>query len=1848
MSSSRAVLPGLDTGKSDHAIKPTFSLELSLSPSSNGDDLAVDVPNSWVRPVLPWMKTSGGLVQKLLDQVTLHDNPPSNESTATLRNQVLPRLEDLSRQCHVQPLSELGGNSVLNESTNSAFEPRTSSSPMFGKHSTVAQQGHVALANLCVHTLESIGQAASVKQEESTVAASPSSAALGKMESANPSRFTVKKLWNTSSSRTEDSVENVTKPQSQARLQLFGSSYARYLSTTPLAPVEVAKGPKRQLHRPTSLRRKALKSTIQNLEDAEKSILTGPITDIIVVQGDDVPPKGYYRLSQSASGESFLLRDKKTALHICVKKENNWDRAAQRPCVTALTMIFPERKEFVPPGFSVVRKYSSKRSLAEKPPANLNHGGSEVAYLCFRRSREGNPITGIVPLYPSRREKVPEGYTVLEHSPKNFVASISVSSTPVFLAYRQRLSNLELLRPVPLVMSVHRQGLHARKLTAYYCTGGTVVESRVGRFHIFDRSTHSLLSPSSINNRLSLIEASRRKALNDDKGGNDSVGERYSYSGSESVRSTPSNDVLNSSLLLAQGIGTPSSRSTMSESDRRSSSVADYESIASSSDLNQSVNSSFATSRYGGRDENFGDGTQAWQNVGLYTVDNIELRRCIEAMDFIPTISSGVNANDPNGVTSFQVRVAILTPVLTSCYTRHGGSALIAVEGLLKLLTKDFFADDVNMSQLSSIQTTLLDVALQVVCDVATTGTQETHLYACVEFVEQAVKYGCGYLSTRTVGYVLRFYLFVFYFGVSSPLGNWGVLRASDKYILEDPRTNSMENKILPGGAPQSAILDLKDLFVFIVARLGSLVYLDQCVVKRETAFARENAFGPLQVFGLIDRVVTEVVDTSVHRVDIANLTQLAMHQIMRSGGSELFWYEMINSCGAGLFENDKVLREETRHLYALCFALMANCVKIATSKIRKNKNSDGIPRDTASKLMSLEMMKFFLETFERGPARQEVQGSHSLSTFAFCIRRLAVPCLLKNTAESLDDPRVFRRVIQLIGALWTSPFYRPHMKLEIGILFDHFVLQILKLGPQILFKSSDDHDMTYLFAQQLELMKELQKWFGGKPNGLLELFLNFDTDYGNHHEGGRKELLSHIQWNICQQLCSALCNVSEKSTDFLGDQIRSSQQTVSLSNLTKEPNQGYEGVSTTTLARESARRLRQGALDALSQIVQQLVQAAIAPEGFQFKAILEAWTNDDVVDVEKLQLGHLRDRIMFREESTIESRDDADSVLGSRTQASSVVTYWQRLSSIKQRLADSKGRKDTAERGDKSVASVYTECEESSAERKQTLKVAFDIATEKGLSKAIDYLIACNILTASPRDIASFLRIHRGELRPSTLGKYLGEGGNDRAETEYWNLIRFNFIRAISFIGMSVEEGYGGFFLPGEAQQIDRIISTFAQCYWEENAGDPTHCPFKNQDTIFLLSFAIIMLNTDLHRFGSISSVNKKNQRKTMSKFDFIKNLQGVGNGSEIDTEYLSDVYDKIESQPIVIREVAMDEDEASVATESVQTSIAKLVDNAKNVDALLRGLSTNEYRYVSLEEYSTELDASLAMLGRDLVKKFVGQVWHHFHGLINSSLQIAHLDPKGMESCINLLKYCLCLTILLGMPVEQTAFLDQLGRFRLFNSWRQGNGGDLPSEDQESYKSEEWYTRMESHAQSPSKEGKLESLLIVGEIVQSLDFASSSDAEGRRAIRDAVRQLENAEFLLNDPNRSFVKQGNLLKRANRSGRCAEYQFYLFSDVLIYAKKISGSDKYRIHEELPLILMKVVDWFPPELKKESKVGIQIYHPRKKFLVLCSSTEERKSWVSAIRASIDKELERKVAIEGARKASANLPTGRNG
>ena len=81
-------------------------------------------------------------------------------------------------------------------------------------------------------------------------------------------------------------------------------------------------------------------------------------------------------------------------------------------------------------------------------------------------------------------------------------------------------------------------------------------------------------------------------------------------------------------------------------------------------------------------------------------------------------------------------------------------------------------------------------------------------------------------------------------------------------------------------------------------------------------------------------------------------------------------------------------------------------------------------------------------------------------------------------------------------------------------------------------------------------------------------------------------------------------------------------------------------------------------------------------------------------------------------------------------------------------------------------------------------------------------------------------------------------------------------YIDRIDLGGMEYDEAIRsfltGFRLPGEAQKIDRIMEKFAARYLDCNAGK-----FANADTAFILGYAIIMLQTDLHNLlPSVSAI--------------------------------------------------------------------------------------------------------------------------------------------------------------------------------------------------------------------------------------------------------------------------------------------------------------------------------------------------------------------------------------------------------
>jgi hypothetical protein len=138
---------------------------------------------------------------------------------------------------------------------------------------------------------------------------------------------------------------------------------------------------------------------------------------------------------------------------------------------------------------------------------------------------------------------------------------------------------------------------------------------------------------------------------------------------------------------------------------------------------------------------------------------------------------------------------------------------------------------------------------------------------------------------------------------------------------------------------------------------------------------------------------------------------------------------------------------------------------------------------------------------------------------------------------------------------------------------------------------------------------------------------------------------------------------------------------------------------------------------------------------------------------------------------------------------------------------------------------------------------------------------------------------------------------------------------------------------------------------------------------------------------------------------------------------------------------------------------------------------------------------------------------------------------------------------------------------------------------------------------------------------------------------MKQVASRIRNGEILLNDPSRAFVREGDLTKKHQLAGRSSTYRFFLFSDVLVYAHKSAQGD-YKVHEELPLHLMKVEDYDNTVTNKSRKSSFHIHHPNKSFLVVAASPTEKQWWVDDIRDSIKKEVKRKARMEGARKAAS--------
>ncbi|CAG2212609.1 CYTH [Mytilus edulis] len=170
---------------------------------------------------------------------------------------------------------------------------------------------------------------------------------------------------------------------------------------------------------------------------------------------------------------------------------------------------------------------------------------------------------------------------------------------------------------------------------------------------------------------------------------------------------------------------------------------------------------------------------------------------------------------------------------------------------------------------------------------------------------------------------------------------------------------------------------------------------------------------------------------------------------------------------------------------------------------------------------------------------------------------------------------------------------------------------------------------------------------------------------------------------------------------------------------------------------------------------------------------------------------------------------------------------------------------------------------------------------------KGIEYLIEHQLLPNTPEEVAKFLFQGEG-LNKTAIGDYLGEAKdfNISVLKAFVNLHEFSDMILVQ----ALRQFLWSFRLPGEAQKIDRMMECFAERYCELNPG-----MFTSTDTCYILSFAIIMLNTTLHN----PAVKDK-----PSVERFITMNRGINDGVNLPDELLKSLYESIKNEPFKIPE--------------------------------------------------------------------------------------------------------------------------------------------------------------------------------------------------------------------------------------------------------------------------------------------------------------------------------------------------------
>jgi brefeldin A-inhibited guanine nucleotide-exchange protein len=680
--------------------------------------------------------------------------------------------------------------------------------------------------------------------------------------------------------------------------------------------------------------------------------------------------------------------------------------------------------------------------------------------------------------------------------------------------------------------------------------------------------------------------------------------------------------------------------------------------------------------------------------------------------------------------------------------------------------------------------------------------------------------------------------------------------------------------------------------------------------------------------------------------------------------------------------EDDSSTEDDVDEVYVKdAFLVFRALCKLSHKVLGHDQQQDIKSQNMRSKLLSLHLIHYLINnhitTFTSPLAA--IKNSSSSSTEAMTLLQAVRPhlCLSLSRNGSSSVPHVFKVCCEIFWLMLKD--MRVMMKKELEVFLKEIYLAILEKRTAPSF--------------QKQYFMEVLERLGGDPRALVEIYLNYDCD---------RTALENIFQNIVEQL-SRYSSLPVTTT--------ASQQQYFQDHHTKMTTIGAEWRQRGTLPPSfTTANITPPPQPTAPNIPSDYILKHQAVECLvEMLRSLDNWGSQRLDDQAAAAAAAAAAQSLGATKSMDNSRESLDTNV---------------LISPRPEISDAGTGPSTP----------VPEDDPNEIEKVKQRKIAmmnaiqhFNFKPKRGIKLLLSEGF---IRSDTPEDIAGFL-LRSDRLDKAMLGEYLGEGDAENIA------IMHQFVDQMDFTKRRFVDALRSFLqhfrLPGEAQKIDRFMLKFAERYTTQNPN-----AFANADTAYVLSYSVIMLNTDQH--------SSKMKGPRMTKEDFIKNNRGINDNQDLPTEYLISIYDEIAN-----KEIVLDTEREHAANLGIPTSAPTgLATRAGQVFATVgRDIQGEKYAQASEEMankteqlYRSLIRAQRKTAVRDALSRFIPATSvRHVGSMFNvtwmsflSGLSAPMQDTQNLETirlCMEGLKLAIRISCEFDLDTPRVAFVTALAKF-------------------------------------------------------------------------------------------------------------------------------------------------------------------------------------------------------------------------